>query len=118
MYRQAGGGLQRIAGYPGCGPFLRPSPNVVPAVSSSEALWHPLPILAVMRAGIRITLSLNRRKSKVLRTGTSATVVLPKDWCRGENVEIGDEVEVLYDGELRIRPVRARSTSVEGSEED
>ena len=50
---------------------------------------------------------MNRRKSKVLRTGTSATVVLPKDWCRGENVQIGDEVELLYDGEIRIRPLRS-----------
>jgi antitoxin component of MazEF toxin-antitoxin module len=56
---------------------------------------------------------MNRRKSKVLRTGSSATVVLPKDWCRGENVGIGDEVEVLYDGEIRIRPLRPEGASAE-----
>jgi len=59
----------------------------------------------------------NKRTSKVLRTGSSATVVLPKDWCRGENVQVGDEVEILYDGEVRIRPLRAHGTSTQASEE-
>lgn len=49
---------------------------------------------------------MNRRSSKVHRIGhTSLAVILPKDWTRGMEIDAGDVVEVLYngDGDLTIR---------------
>ena len=46
---------------------------------------------------------MNRRTAKVLRVNKSLAVVLPKDWTRGMEVEAGDEVEIVYDGQVSIR---------------
>ena len=49
---------------------------------------------------------MNRRTAKVLRVNKSLAVVLPKDWTRGMEVEAGDEVEIVYDGQVTIRAKR------------
>ena len=46
---------------------------------------------------------MNKRKARVLRINKSLAVVLPKDWTRGMEVEAGDEVEIVYDGQVSIR---------------
>jgi len=51
----------------------------------------------------RIYLHMNKRKARVLRINKSLAVVLPKDWTRGMEVEAGDEVEIVYDGQVSIR---------------
>ena len=48
----------------------------------------------------------SERVAKVRRVGpASLAVVIPKDWCRGNEIEQGDLVVVRYDGEIRIRPL-------------
>ena len=47
----------------------------------------------------------NRRTARVHREGNSLVVVLPKDWTRGMDIEKGDEVEIVYDGEVRVRAI-------------
>ncbi len=56
---------------------------------------------------------MNRRKAKVMRMGPSSlVVVIPKDWTRGMELQAGDEVEILYNGRLVVRPLRR---SLEGN---
>ena len=48
----------------------------------------------------------SERVAKVRRVGpASLAVVIPKDWCRGNEIEQGDLVVVRYNGEIRIRPI-------------
>lgn len=44
----------------------------------------------------------NKRFGKVVKLGRSMAVVLPKDWTRGNNVEPGDELEIVYDGRVSV----------------
>jgi AbrB family looped-hinge helix DNA binding protein len=49
----------------------------------------------------------SERVAKVRRVGpASLAVVIPKDWCRGNEIEQGDLVVVRYDGEVHIRPAK------------
>jgi antitoxin component of MazEF toxin-antitoxin module len=43
-----------------------------------------------------------KRRATVWRTGGSVVVAVPPDWLEGEEVEPGDEVEILYDGVIVI----------------
>lgn len=43
-------------------------------------------------------------KRKIVRTGTSKTVTLPKDWLEGMKIDVGNEVEVFYDSVVLIKP--------------
>ena len=52
------------------------------------------------------------RVRKIRRTGDSLSVGLPPDWLRYNKLEPGDEVEVEYDGEIRIRPKRQEDKPV------
>lgn len=45
---------------------------------------------------------MNRRTARVLRSGGALAVVLPADWVRGNGVQAGDQVEVEYDGFVRV----------------
>jgi len=56
---------------------------------------------------------MNKRTAKVLRINKSLAVVLPKDWTRGMDVEAGDEVDILYDGQVSIR-AKSRSGEPDG----
>jgi antitoxin component of MazEF toxin-antitoxin module len=48
----------------------------------------------------------SERVAKVRRVGpASLAVVIPKDWCRGNEIEQGDLVVVRYNGEIRIHPL-------------
>lgn len=47
---------------------------------------------------------MNLRIRRVFRDGGSLVVALPADWLRGQGIAAGDEVEIWYDGEIRIRP--------------
>lgn len=44
------------------------------------------------------------RVRKIRVTGGSLSVGLPEDWLRYHKLRPGDEVEIEYDGEVRIRP--------------
>jgi antitoxin component of MazEF toxin-antitoxin module len=43
-------------------------------------------------------------KRKVLKVGGSRTVALPPQWLDAFNLTIGNEVEVVYDSIVLIRP--------------
>ena len=48
-----------------------------------------------------------RRIRKILKTGGSLAVVLPRDWVEGNGLEAGSTVEISYDGaEVRVRARR------------
>jgi len=56
---------------------------------------------------------MNLRHSKPFRNGTSLAVILPADWVRGNSIGPGDEVEIAYDGVVRIRPLKPKVIPVE-----
>ena len=47
---------------------------------------------------------MNLRIRKIRLTGGSLSVGLPPDWLRYHKLGPGDEVEIVYDGEVRVRP--------------
>ncbi len=49
---------------------------------------------------------MNRRRSKIIKLGSSLAVILPKDWTRGMDIEQGQLVELVYNGEVRIVPIK------------
>jgi AbrB family looped-hinge helix DNA binding protein len=70
------------------------------------------PRLFIPSLYINVAASMNRRTATVIRSGPSSlVVVIPKDWARGMEIEAGDEVTMLYDGEVTIRKI-----SKEGSD--
>jgi antitoxin component of MazEF toxin-antitoxin module len=61
----------------------------------------------------------SERVAKVRRVGpASLAVVIPKDWCRGNEIEQGDLVVVRYNGEIRIRPLQKVAGTDSGVESD
>lgn len=56
---------------------------------------------------------MNKRTGKTVRLGRSLAIILPRDWTRGMEVEAGDEVDIVYDGEVRVR---ARAKEAESNE--
>ena len=44
--------------------------------------------------------------------GNSLMITIPKGWLRFHRVEAGDKVEVITNGELRVRPVKASRRSI------
>jgi antitoxin component of MazEF toxin-antitoxin module len=48
----------------------------------------------------------SRTERTVIRLGGSEIVSLPHDWCQGNGVKEGDKLEVLYDDNIVIRPVK------------
>lgn len=54
---------------------------------------------------------MNRRTARVHRVGTSLAVILPKDWTRGMEIEAGDELDILYDGEVHVRVKKREATA-------
>jgi antitoxin component of MazEF toxin-antitoxin module len=44
--------------------------------------------------------------------GNSLMITLPKGWLRFHGVKAGDKVEVVSNGELRVRPIRNPAASV------
>lgn len=61
--------------------------------------------------------NMNRRNARVFRIGRSQAVVLPRDWCDGNKIEPGQEVEILYDGIVRVKP-KAREGEGHEARED
>jgi len=53
----------------------------------------------------------SKRTAKVVRLKTSYAIFLPKDWCRGNEIEKGSLVDLLYDGEVRVKPRPRNSPS-------
>jgi len=47
---------------------------------------------------------MNKRTAKVVRINKSLLIVLPKDWTRGMGIEAGQEVDIIYNGEVHVRP--------------
>jgi len=41
---------------------------------------------------------------KIIRQGTSKVVALPPDWLRAFGLDLGDEVDVVYDGVVIVKP--------------
>jgi antitoxin component of MazEF toxin-antitoxin module len=54
----------------------------------------------------------NLRRARPFRNGSSLAVILPADWVRGNGVEPGDEVELAYDGIVRIRALKSKVAAV------
>ncbi len=54
----------------------------------------------------------NKRFGKVVKLGRSMAVVLPRDWTRGNDLAPGDEIEIWYDGEVRVRPKKEPEVAV------
>ncbi|MGQ9588542.1 MAG: AbrB/MazE/SpoVT family DNA-binding domain-containing protein [Thermoplasmata archaeon] len=54
---------------------------------------------------------MNLRYRKVFRSGDSVCVALPQDWLRGNQIGPGDEVEIRYNGDVRVRPKRRAESS-------
>lgn len=46
---------------------------------------------------------MNKRRAKLYRHGPSLVVTVPRDFVRGNGLQPGDDVEVLYNGILEIR---------------
>lgn len=66
-----------------------------------------------MRRGLRDTM-VARRTAKIFQLHQSLGLVVPIDWARGMGVEKGDQVEIEYNGELRIRPKTKRKGVPDG----
>lgn len=49
---------------------------------------------------------MNRRKARVMRLNRSLAIVLPKDWVRGMDIRAGSLVEIVYNGVVKVKPVR------------
>ncbi len=49
---------------------------------------------------------MNKRTGKVVRLNRSLAVVLPKDWTRGQELQAGDEVEIVYNGCVKVEARR------------
>jgi antitoxin component of MazEF toxin-antitoxin module len=56
-----------------------------------------------------------KRRQKVLKGGGSSVVVLPVDWVRSQGLEVGDEVQLEYDGECVVVRPGQKDDSGEGS---
>jgi hypothetical protein len=46
----------------------------------------------------------SRIARKILKSGDSKTAALPPDWLRGNNLDVGDKVDVLYDSIVIVKP--------------
>lgn len=50
--------------------------------------------------------SLYRRR--IFRVGNSKGISLPPPWLKYFNLDVGDEVELICDNEIKIRPIQKR----------
>jgi antitoxin component of MazEF toxin-antitoxin module len=46
-----------------------------------------------------------RSDRRILAVGSSKAVALPPDWLRAFRLDVGDEIEVLYDSVVVVKPV-------------
>jgi hypothetical protein len=51
------------------------------------------------------------RKGRAIRLNRSLTAILPVDWVRWNEIGPGDLLEIEYNGEGRISPVRKPTTN-------
>jgi hypothetical protein len=51
----------------------------------------------------------SRREGRAIRLNRSMVAVLPKDWVRWNEIEPGDRLDIVYDGEVRVRVVKPRA---------
>lgn len=58
----------------------------------------------------------SKRTTRTFKIGGSQAIVLPCDWLRGNDIRPGDEVELLYNGIVRIRPLRREMSEGDGNE--
>lgn len=56
----------------------------------------------------------NLRIRTIFAAGDSLVVSLPPEWLRGNGVRSGDQVELRYNGEVRIRPKRREKEVSDG----
>ena len=45
---------------------------------------------------------MNKRKARVFRANESLAIILPKDWTRGMNIVPGQEVDIVYNGVVKV----------------
>ncbi len=57
----------------------------------------------------------SRREGRAIRSNRSMVVVLPKDWVRWNEIEPGDLLEIVYDGEVLVRSTKKSASAAEGS---
>jgi len=48
------------------------------------------------------------RKGKIVKVGGSLWITLPAPWLRYYGLGKGDVVELVYDGEVRVKPPRGQ----------
>lgn len=65
-----------------------------------------------MRVCLRATM-VARRTARIYRLHQSLGMVVPIDWARGMGIEKGDQVEIEYNGELRVRPMKKQEPATE-----
>jgi hypothetical protein len=46
----------------------------------------------------------SKRNAKVVRFGKSLAIFLPVDWVRGNGIEKGSVLEIVYDGVVTVKP--------------
>ena len=51
-------------------------------------------------------------KRKVYKVGSSMAITLPRGWLAYFEIECGDKVEVVANGELTIRPLKKQGDNV------
>ena len=51
-------------------------------------------------------------KRRIHKAGGSMAITLPKGWLAYFEIECGDEVQLVVDGELTIRPMKKRRETV------
>ena len=46
---------------------------------------------------------MNRQTRKVVQIGTSIGITLPKTWADAMDIRLGDEVDLVWNGEVLVR---------------
>ena len=54
---------------------------------------------------------------KVIKIGGSLAIILPTEWAKG-NIEVGQEMVIVGNGELRIFPVSGKGKQVQHEGKD
>lgn len=58
-----------------------------------------------------------KENRKIVRIGkTSLGVILPRAWLRFFDLDAGDEIEIISNGKVTVKPLKKRSIIEEASE--
>ena len=57
-----------------------------------------------------------KQKRRIIQLGRSRVIALPKGWLEYRDLKKGDEVEIVIDEELTIRPAKKQRKSRSGKQ--